>query len=549
MDQKNRLLGILSSCMLAASVYGIRAQIFLVIVVPIVGLFASTVRYRSRVSLVGLTTALLLVYPTPQMGWLYGRDSHAAAMGAARIASSGWKPSNVPRVGFLETPALHVLTALGSHVTGLPIYPQLGPRLLLPPLLSIFATALILLTSYVLARRFISDASLLVVCFLSIVTWVHLYRFYTAFRREVIGLLFVLLLIFTLIAWFQKPSNQLIGIVLLLGVTIPIVHHFSSAIGILIISIAAFVDIVRSSLSSPSHSSFNRVLVISSATLLLWWLWLTDVFKWIFFIGIFSFTQGDFSLGRFFYQFGSVSNLTIPVQVGIVKRLPYVFVAILAVSFSIGIFSRWRQNKLQPSYLHLFLFSCAIGVLTVLTYFISFIHTLRVMTFFVIPVGAIALFSLQNYFHERLGTRGYGIIVALVICLAVLGAATVQPHVVSDSQPYYAAGEMNQRFSQPTYGVAAFAADYTASTIVGDANTLEVVVPSAKGQGRTALENLVGDDIPEDSILVLADRNEMLYKGYSGKNAGVTTNLDIHHLISRNNKIYTNGEYKAVLNG
>lgn len=526
----------LSALLVAIGAIGIRAQSLPLIVSSFSGLLVLIMR-QSKSSVLGFAVVSLLLYPTPGLGYLYGRDTHGVARIAEHIVRNGWPVKGLEFMwGFPETPFIHFQGVVVHLFTGLQLYPGIKPRLLVFNILPILCVAVAMIFTFLVARHLFPDTTILVV--MPVLLWPHLFRFYTGARREVLGLLFLTVLLYLSVRYIQRPMKRWMIIVGLASIILPITHHFSGFIGILLLT---SLWLGQLSANDLGKDQFSLIVSIGLITLLMWWLNF-GILRGVVFAGILSITESGFSIGSFFASTEAPSTISRGPISRLLSQIFYVYVGLIAIAFTTGIATATRRKRSLPAANSLYLFSISVGVLTIFARWFQFVDPKRTATFFIVLVGPVAVALLASNLTPNMRRRG---LIVGTLLLATLAASGISPHIVSQQPPSYESGELSQRYEGEMYASAYFMKDYSNQPIIGDGNMLDVGIATAQAERKLGLPLLIEGRLPANGLAVLSPIHGMLYKT-PYRNGWAEVQLDVDRIASRNQKLYDNGKYKLV---
>ena len=530
MEAKIKILFSVSAISTAVFIAGIRSQKLYLIVTGAILLLFLSVLYNSNLSLGGLTIGLIILYPAPQFGYLYGRDSHKAAFGALDVLQNGW-PTN--GFAFTQTPLLHIHAVSTSVILDLPIYPSATPKWLITSYLPIFylvaTVSIIILT----IRNFKNnEIDLSVYTYLiPVIFWIPFIEFHSGFRRESMALVFFVAI--TYLLYKKKYTPQIIIIFIIFLVALVSSHHLSIALSVVFIFIT---------LLSYDRGTIRRdaILLFLNASIftLLWYVIGGMGGNTI--IGVivstlqFPFESGDPNLAR------SIEPGFVYTYQSFLSR--WLYQAALAVPILLGIFA--SKSDSQAFYFkQSIVFGAIISFASLGAFFLDLpIDYNRLMTFFVISCSWIGPAGIYLFSQERLPISPEILIRIFTIIIIVIGASMVPLHIVSAQPPNYTEGELTQRFEQFSYPAADFAGEYMDKEVY--LSTLNLWDPISVKTGEPVQSNpslVVNGTIPSDTALVFLDWNRYLYTSKIGN-----VNPDMRK-IHNNNKMYTNGEVQILV--
>jgi len=519
-----RKVNVFFSCaLLVAGIWGVREQIFIQIVFSLSTLFILAVVRQSIMSVCAISILLILLFPMPNSGWLFGRDSNLAARMTTQIALQGWPiESSLPRT-HPETPFIHIHAIITSKVADIGILPSTQGKLLATYLLPISYTAFVSICGYVVSRRIVRSSEKLAIAIFPVVMWIPLYMLKTSFRRQSVG--FALFSLFVMVVYlFDYQSKRSAGLMITASVATISAHHVSSLILVLFAG-----SVSMSGLLTNSRSRAQIPLLIVLLSFLTW-----------------QFIAG---LGGYLIV-GSVSNLTTITRLGIVesifssgsqKPFPYSINAPLLIRI-LDFVSRWIYlgvigigsvlllfvRKKTPEYIAdkrtaaTVLFGSIIGLISVLSWFAGTLPYKRLFTYFVIVGGPAAVIGFsetgENYLSHR---KSYSVAATVVVLLALLAAPMVPMHSISQNDPNYDWGQDDQRFKGSWYSSGLFVANHQQrTTVIADDSVGEVISAKSGNQYIASPDVILEAQVTGNQSVILAQVNEKVYRDFFNRQYG-----------------------------
>lgn len=491
MNIPDKILYILSIIALVIGVLSIRVQ-SPVILLSI--LFTLSIAFLHPY--IGLSTTiiqLLLLYPGSNIGYLYGRDSVSLSSIAVEISRHGWP---IDQVLFLwgdpSTPLLHFVIVMGSRVTGLNILPRTSGELIFSTFVPILAVGGTLLLIAILTRHF-DSTSMIPYAMLPALLWVPFFKFYTGVRRGSLSIFFLLLLIY-LINRYESERRMLIVLSPLL-LAIPAAH-----------TVGAFVSSLLF-LSTIMIVGYTRIVsLLFTSALTLWYLWITFRFELFASLSLLYVREYSFNIS-------SVSNTEVALLEYISWLSTHLTILIFALIFVTVIILRLRKKDVSLFDIEMFLFSICIGIITIIMYFSSGgLSHIRASTYFIVGVCWLPIIRIKQILNNNLTWNTFITIICVFLILSA--SINIEPHIISDSEPDYKGGETDQRFRTSTYAAGYWVKGYATKEVIGDANTMEVVMPISQKSGHMAGSEFVNGTIKPNNLLLFAGRNNDNFVSY-----------------------------------
>jgi uncharacterized membrane protein len=505
-------------------VIGLRLQELLLIVPGFLVLISIYFYYNSKTSIIGLAIGAMLLYPLPQMGWLYGRDSHRAAAGALQIMAQGWPTSGF---AFTSTPLLHFHAALASIVTDLPIYPTTEPKILVTALLPIFYLGTTLLFIYISMRRMqlevhdkIKPGYILPVLF-----WFPLMKFHSGFRRESIAIVFASAIIYLMYSGSFTWKRKFLFI--LFSFAIIVAHHFSSAATLLFVVTMVLLDRIR-----RTQSQAEKLTIFFSISFLSWY--------------IVGGAGGS-------YIVGVIAGITPQVGDKLLKNeiqeplfvIYQSFISLWLYQLLIGLcivggfmYSQYIKNIKYFEYS--ILYGVVMGCAAVVAWLGAPLAFNRILSFFVIASGILAPLGIHLFSQRILKANPKVVVRVFTFIILLLGVSMIPLHTISSAPPKYTDGQVSQRFNPAIYSASSFAGNYLhKKSYIGTLNIWGIIAVDTKSRVHSRLPMIERASVPTNAAVFLQTRNEKLYVSKRGK---VNPDNLNHRFSEDNNGIYTNGD-------
>lgn len=531
-----KLVYIFTAFCLSALFFGIRFKKLWVIVPAVIFLFGMTAVTRHPAPLAAVAMGMIFLYPGPQLGHLYGRDSHSAALIAQLIQVGKWPiPADTMLAwGFSQTPLLHIHTAILGTITGLSIVPSISGQPLISQYLPLIYLSFALLLSYLIGRKVANTPSTAVLGVLLVLFWTPMFEFRSGFRRSTIVLpIFATVVLILAIERFSNHRRVAI-VVPLCSLAIVLGHHLTAILFMLFGAGAFMAGNYKSTLGRNLQRSSVTLLVVTGFFFLVW-----NV--------VAGYGAEPLSI-VVLSSLNITADVPTPVQVtngGIVDFLtnvayPWLFCALIGGGLISGLYLKREVPKNRIT-VAITLFGVLLAPVAFVAWQTFPINYTRMLTYFVViaaPVAVVLILEQMQEFHIQ--TRW---VVIFFFCLLMIPAAvTVSPHIVSDSPPAYERGETSQRFSDSLYATADFADRYVYSRMVGAGNVQEVVIPLSQTQVSTGYAAVTNRSVPDGAVVALQAHNSKIYKGPYGSGwaylrlPGVKESYD-----SNSHRIYSNG--------
>jgi len=503
---------------------------------------------HSRISLIGLILYIAFLFPFSSPAGLYGRDAHSAARIAQRISDSGHLvPFNFP-LGDPTTPLLHIYTALVNIVTKINISPYTNDDAILPQFLPIIFVLLTLLFVHIVAKASYTKYNYLYL--LPIYSFIPYYQFYTGFRRASIAFLFAVMFIYTLIK-FTKTKNHKYFYLAIISMFSTYLSHVGVPLYLLILTTSIYlID------KTVLILNIDRVRVREGVSSLLFFI--SIVLGFLIMIQNTVFTRVTM-LPILLYSRPEAENIEGVLLSGAdntsVSFLQYInstsslyLVMIIGFVFTVVVIWKAYDESVSTIELGFYVLAVTLGVLTIITYYgPTFITHSRTISAFIIIAAWIPLVIIGRTARRRWGLELKFTMVTLL--LVILSLSSLDPAIISNqSSVTYegGGGNIGQSFNDLDYTMANFIYNYgNEGPIIGDSNVNEVVYPRTELKVSGNPYPILNGTIPSDSYLVLADRNEVVFKSQYRRNKIVLSPPQPPSSIldSSNQRIYTNGNY------
>jgi uncharacterized membrane protein len=515
--QRNSL--IITALATAAFVLSIRFQVLPAVIASFLVLLIMIFLRRGSAAIWGLFTGIVLLYPVPQMGWLYGRDSHRAALGVVQILREGWPTSGI---AFTATPLLHMHAALSSVVTDIAVFPETTPKILITAILPIVYLTVSVAMIYLAIRRVvvpIDIAFLPTLLLLPVLFWIPLVRFHSAFRRQSIAIVFFAAVVYLVST--KKFSHRNVMLIFLFVASTVLAHHFSSFMLLLYLGVGGIIMLI--SHRGPQTRRFG-ILVLFSGIFFSFWFIIAG-YGSAYLIGVIA-------------SLGVSLDPNLPHEIGYHPIVVYrgfvglwLYQAVLAVGLFIGYFT---VGQIKWSSIQAIIYGGIVFVLSLGAWLGAPLAFNRVMSFFVLAFGWLSPIGATNYKSDRIFNVGTFFIIFIVL----IGLSIVPPHLISSQPPDHQIGQYDQRFDSLIYPAAEFAKNYADDKeYIGSLNVWGIVT-SMTGQRVSSRPRAISTgQIPDNHIAFIQDRNKHLYATKAGKMnpPNLLTKLD-----RKNNRIYTN---------
>jgi len=506
--------------------------------------------YISKPAMALITTFLIVLFPSPQTGWLFGYDSHASALITKLIVNSGWPISGTYLPGgFQQTPLLHFHTALASSITGLSIFPDKSPQLLITHLIPMVYVASAIAFSYCIVRLYITtgsnsnDVNIPNLVFLvPVLFWIPLFDWKTAYRRQSIGIVLFVCSLFLVLKFIESRDKMFSVIGAMTLISMVIAHHLTTlmAAWTLVFILAA---VYLSDRKDVNRSQIWVVIVLFGVTITSWYIasgyGISEIL-----LGII--VRNLELLGRLGQTTESVPNEINPSMLTVFRTFysKWLYHLILGGAiFFLAVNKYYSDNEIELFDIFSLMFGSFIAIAAAFSLPFTFLDSYRLMTFFTVICGFAALKSIVA-FSSRTTWPITRIFMGVLI---ILSATMIPPHAVSQTEPNYEGGEKSERFSQEQYAVAEFI-DYfgTSDRIIGDQHTQEIVARTAQLPVKSDPSAIENGTVPMNAYIILAKRNNQLYWGKSYTKSGtyynkVKFNNASQTLSKNNNLIYSTG--------
>lgn len=540
-----RIISIVSLILIAISTVGIRLQNIYVISIAASLLVLSLFIFNNKLAFLGLAVSGSILYPSPSIGWLYGGDASTDAFWASWLRENGWPVDYfaIPQATNLNRPYIFVEAVVVSEVTTLPILPSSQPKVLITAIMPILFTFLACIFVFLYSKRVISERYALL-CSFPVLFWIPLFELKTAFRRQSLGIVVFMMVIYVLYRYHKSHQNRFLYISIFLLLVSPLVHHFSSfiiIIGLAILSllyiknnseyyIALYIGIV-SFISWNIIAAHGEIIVISFMRL-----FTPDRFgKILFFFGdssptqtvaksvertvIYSITQ---FFGKWLYQILLISGI---------------------FSYLIDIYLSDRRYKSELS-IDWVIFTLVYGLVllvgSAIAWLTGAIGMNYLFTFYVMIISPYAVFGYLIISQKINNKRITYVLLSLFI---IVGFLITPMHVISSSPPQYQNGEISERWGPQVYKSGEHLARYPPQDQL-------IASTDVRGQVRIFTEKpmlstpepVLSGNLPEQRMIILSDQNQYIYIGSNPEYGSFKINPeDPYQLLSQNNRVYDSG--------
>lgn len=524
MDQRTKAWLIVASLVLTVGVLSIRYQSPVFILSFLIGIGISFLYPKIGIPITAIQAILL--YPGANMGFLYGRDSVSLASIANEISQNGWSlPLEVKYIwGDPTTPIIHLLIVIGSKITGLGIVPASNAKFLFSSLVPIISISITLLIVWKMINRQ-TQSVIMPMPILPILLWVPLFRFYTGVRRGTLSILFVAILLF--LASRLRDDPRMLGIIGIVGVTLPATHHVGLTFGLFLILALGTV-----------YPKLRYMAITLAILATLWYAWVTT--RAVLAVGFLTALLG------WLPSIGSVSTTETSILETLASLFLQLELVVLALGFSLILVRDILNRQTKEIDLGLFLFSGLVGIVTLNMYLGGKLAWPRPATYFIIGASWIPIVRFHQALDGKVRIRKT-VGSMFVIFLVITAGLQIEPHIVSQTQPDYNQGETDQRFRGMTYAAGEWSSRYIQGTVIGDANTIEVVVPASQVDGKMAGPGLVRAKLSPANTALISGRNNYLIKSQvNGTWFSLNTDSNLRNRYDwANNNIYSNGWINA----
>ncbi|WP_396611639.1 hypothetical protein ACH9L7_15800 [Haloferax sp. S1W] len=546
--KQNKITVSLSLLIFSGTVLSIESQIMSGILVGIISLVLISVLAKNEIAL-GLTAiSLTILYPGPHTGYLFGRDTHDAAKIAEGIAHTQWPVESITGVaGFQLTPGVHIFSVVAHQVTGLNIYPSTKSTLLITYLFPIFLALATLMIVYLVPRKWTTNS---VITFIPTLLWVRYHDFIPTLHRTTLAMVGVSLVYF-LISFrsrFLPRKRVSYSVVVFLSLSLIVISHHFSAI---IVTSMVIIYSISKYLSEYNVTHLGLNFILNSTPIKIAGLALVGFFGWYY-----------LNLGGLRYGAAIIVSLLGSSQVLAVETPEFTasFLTILETTYADWLYQiilatlivlSWLQSSSKDVFDNFgLLFGVFIGGLSIVAMQTGFILFDRVLTFFVLFGGWVALKNVNQLYSKR--TKRVILTCTMVLCL-FLSIIMVPTYIISDNEPDYSNGIRNERFLSQNYAISEYLGTHSRfNGVLGDEDIFEVVAPTA---GLTYYggypSTVLATETPNKSVVVLAERNKHVYyaRGYKyGSTKVIKTRVDnMLEVADKKNKIYTSGDFRALV--
>lgn len=476
---------------------------------------------RPKIGLSGLLPLIIILFPGGNTGYLYGRDTHGLTRIALEIQNSGWPIEGVRYVwGDPTTPLSHIQLIIFSNISDLPYYPGETSQVLISSFLPyVYILVSVFSVICVARRRFSLRFSLKYI--LPIVLWMPLYSNYSAPRRGSLGI--ALFSVFLLSIYISRNDSRIGTFIPVLVMALVANHHVGAFFGITLLSIFTLLN-----------PKYLRYTIISLILVSLWYLFVTT--RGVLFLTIAASFVLETSIST-----GGFSQVEQSILDTLQSWAPRVFIGLIATVLSIfQILDYIKKNQVNIDIVS-YLFAVLVGILTIsMIIGDGGLSIIRSGTYFILVCSWLAFGKLRISLDTSF--RSGNVLVMIFSLLLVVSAVfMIHPGFVTEYSP--TEEETTQRFGTTTYSVGEFSQKYATRTfVVADANIIEVVVPRAQLLGQTNLTVLSSGQVPEDSYVILADRNEYMVFGPTSDGWGkVKIDGIFSNYNHRSSRIYDSG--------
>lgn len=522
MDRTQKLTLSCSAIASAIFIIGVRIQQFSLLAIGFILLIILSLRYHSHIALFGLVTGFILLYPSPQMGWLYGRDSHRAAFGALSIIRNGWTTQSI---AFAQTPLIHIHTAIVSIITNFPIYPSTEPRPLITsylPIIYLISTFLFITSMISRFKEEVADLTWAVYLF-PVIFWIPLVKFHSGFRRQSMAILFFAAAIYLLYNSYR--TRRWACVFFVFAVATVIAHHLTIALLLIFGTILLTINKTRG-----VRNNTGILLLITVVFFCFWYIVEGLGGEIIFgvFVGIGTETADpeltnvvEPSLFNFYQSFLS----------------HWLYQFIIGLCIFLGILYN-DSNENTSYHTQAFLFGLFVGLISVGSFVIGLsVDYNRILSFFIISCGWIApaglYFFSKNYFEDAAPI----LLRIATILVVIIGVSMIPIHVVSSQPPDYTGGESTQRFEKLSYPAVEFVGGYMSKDrYMATLNLWGMISVETSEQVRSEPTSLINGSVQNESALVFTNWNKHLY---TTKIANINPNMN--DVNKQNEKVYSNG--------
>lgn len=494
------------------AVIGLRLQRPVLLIVGLSPLIVAMFWTLSRLAAGLFLGFLSLLYSAPQTGHLFGYDSHSAAKIAQSVQRDGWPVSDLIYAwGFPDTPLIHFHAAMVSTLTGIPVFPRVGPHLLVTSLLPFLYVGVVLVSVYALARSYSpgSRSMLLTAAVLTVGLYLPLYDKKIAFRRHSLALALFSIAILLLFVYNERRDIRYAGLFLLVTFAITATHHLTSVIfaGLLVVYVALNgLSVRRARLSQlRTRKSFALFAMVCGV---LWYVIagyggelvllaaqrFVNSVLWTASVSVPNETTGPFVVNwRGFYA-------------------PWLYQALPAGSILAGWYLRMRS--VETTFWHSF--TVIVGVLVAAIGVVSipfvFVNSFRVFLFYMVVGAWIAPFSLRDL-ADYFGVSTDAAVRVFVVLLVILSISMIPPYLVADTE-LNRHNVRSERFDTSLYAASWFISTHgDKSYIVGDTAVREVAEPTTQLQVYTEYPQIRNATVTGDSYVVIREQNRYLYWG------------------------------------
>jgi len=494
----------------------------------IITLFAT----RHPIPLVGLGIGLVLIYPSPDPSDLAARDVHSPVLFASRLTDGSWpfSPDLLYSWGFPDTPGLHIHLAIIHHLTNLPLQPQYENVVLAPFLVGLLYVVVTLLSVYALARRYsVAPTSLAMA---PVLLWIPLYELKTAFRRQSFGIaLFASLLLYVAVVARQPRNKWTRPVSYLIPISLVIGHHFSALLSLIAIG----------TYRSRLKGHLTRLAIVTGLFFSVWFV-LSGYTSFLVIAAV-----------RILSPEGVVTSDTFSYGLIYILRahaFKWTYIFILSIP-SLALIIHTAVKSDRNHYINrIAIFVIILGIIAPLSWFSGILSPYRLMTFYIIAGGWLALDGPYRIVRRIRSVYGLQVIVGVLV---IISAVTVPLYLVSGGTPDRDNAELGYRYHDSVYKVAEYSKALPSDwVVVGDKKVMETIVPTTQRGVITAPANIQNGSIPQNAALLYASRNAKIYKGLAPGAGSSTVKYrlrDVVYQFERENRIYDSRTYRVYIAG
>lgn len=502
---------------------------------------------RSWISL-GCLTAVAIVYVPASTSGLFGRDTHGAVDISRKLLELDWPLTESLIFGDQTTPLMHIYAAIIHQITNLGLYPTISVIPVVPRFLPIvFVGVSLFLVSKLVKKT--TSLPMNVIFLLPLILWFPLLEFYTTFRRGSMGLLLMMLLIYTNYSYYRYNQNfRSIVLFVIIALAIVLTHRATSFYTLFLLLSVYGAALINRHFYSKDHISYSSV----SQLVLFGVLWIAILYMNRVALAEFA-TLPLITVRRLLSHSDQtvISSFTTPSSSrGLLELAPtyalFGIVGLFAITFFVHLVIGLQENGIETRDLSFFIYSGILGGFSVFTYTSpSPIEHSRILTIFIITATWIPLSNISDYRIKR-----KTLVRVVVAILVILTLISTSPLFIPNSNFTHQI-DNTQRFEKDDYATASFLYQYSSGqTVVGDANVGEVVSPKTGNEVIGAPEAIVNVRIPNSSVVVLAERNRQAYlTTYHRQWIRIDPPNVVSRYQSNHSKIYSGGGYWVFSDG